>query len=143
MIRALEGMHLNLFGWELPDLWGVEMLWQYGSGLPYTPPYRGDLAAQSLYNTETGPFTSTFDLRVDKGFTISTLTFTVFVEILNLFDRQNPQIINPVTGNPYKFGDDTGFPDYKVYSWKEIQQYLSPTRVGPGRQVFFGLTVDW
>jgi outer membrane receptor protein involved in Fe transport len=142
-LRAQEGMHLNLLGLELPDLWGIELLWRIGSGLPYTPPYRGDLALQSLYNTETGPFRSTVDLRVDKGFTLSSFRFTLFAEILNVFNRRNPVTVNSVTGEPYKFGDDTGFPDYKVYSWKEIQQYLDPTRVGPGRQVFLGFTVDW
>jgi len=147
-VRAAKNMHLNLLGLKMPDRWGMDLLWRYGSGLPYTPPTRGGVI-QPPYNTETGPWSSTLDLRADKGFSLFGLDSMLFVEVLNLLNRRNPTqaFLNPATGKPYRFGDTTvrtlDDPDFRLFTWEEIQGLLNPLRVGPGRQIYIGLRVNW
>jgi len=147
-IRAAKAMHPTFFGVRLPDRWGIDLLWRYGSGLPYSPPTRGGII-QPPYNTETGPWTSTLDLHADKGLSVFGLDYTLFVEVLNLLDRRNPNraYLNPATGEPYRFGDTTvqtlDDPDFRLYTWEEMQGLLNPLRAGPGRQIFLGLRLEW
>lgn len=147
-VRAAEKMHLGLFGLKIPDRWGIDLLWRYGSGLPYTPPTRGGII-QPPYNTKTGPWNSTVDLRAEKGFNISRSEYMLFIEVLNLLGRRNPNqaFLNPATGKPYRFGDTTvrnlDDPDFRIFTWEEIRGLLNPLRVGPGRQVYLGLRVNW
>lgn len=89
------------------------------------------------------------DMRFEKKFTFLAFDYTIFMELINLFDRRNinQAYINPATGKPYKFGDTTVLtlddPDYRIFTWEEIQSYLNPLRVGPPRQVYFGFKLNW
>lgn len=76
---------------------GVNLLVNVGSGTPYTPVEVYDevsLAAVATtptgsLNSRYGPWTSTVDLKVNKGFGVGGLSLDAYVWVLNLFDRNN------------------------------------------------------
>lgn len=135
------GVHPDLFGFKMPDLWGVNLLLRYGSGLPYTPAFTQDFRKQPPYNTEDKPNTVTLDLKINKDFLFAGMRLSFYTEILNLFDRRNVNQVNPVTGEPYKFGDYVDIVEKKMLSWRDIQQYLDPTYLSRGRRFNFGLRI--
>jgi len=50
------------------------------------------------------------DLNFEKYFDIGIGKLVFSIEIKNLFNRKNSQIINPVTGRAYEYGDPTQYP---------------------------------
>lgn len=138
-LNAESGMHLNFFGMRLPDMWGINLLCRYGSGLPYTPAFITDFRKQPPYNTEDKPYTATVDLKINKDFYIGPVYLSLYTEILNLFDKRDIGQVNPVTGEPYKFGDYIDLGEQKILNWWEIQQFLDPTYSGRGRRINLGL----
>jgi hypothetical protein len=84
--------------------WGVFALAQFGSGLPYTPVInqaegRGEDASRVVQgNSRRRPATLDIDLRMFKNFTISTVTASVFVRVINLLDRRNEITVYGQTG---------------------------------------------
>ncbi|MFQ5632003.1 MAG: hypothetical protein ACE5I1_24800, partial [bacterium] len=60
------------------------------------------------------------------------LDYTFSIEVVNLLDRKNSQIINPVTGRAYEFGDPTptGFNDPL---FPDTQAPISPFPFNPAR----------
>ncbi|MBN4076293.1 TonB-dependent receptor [Gemmatimonas aurantiaca] len=86
--------------------WGLNVIGRYGSGLPY-----------SKYDSKTGqrvgginayrmPFTYTIDARINRDFHFggSSKFLSLFVEVENVFNRQNVVNVYPVTG----LADDDG-----------------------------------
>lgn len=72
------------------------------------------------------------DLNFEKYIKIGGMRFSVFVEINNVFDRQNSAIINPATGRAYEYGDPT------PNSWNDplypdLQAPLNPYPYNPAR----------
>ena len=66
---------------------GANIVWTYGSGLPYSPPQR---SKEPLINTERFPYRMTTDLSIDKPFQFGRgMRMTFFVWIKNLFNRKN------------------------------------------------------
>jgi outer membrane receptor protein involved in Fe transport len=71
---------------------------------------------------------------------------TISVEVRNLLNRQNSQILNPVTGNAYVVGDDV------PNNWRD-PRYIGPEESGlppdnparylPPRQILFGIKFRW
>jgi hypothetical protein len=84
--------------------WGVFVLGQYGSGLPYTPVLnqsegRGEDASRVVQgNSRRRPATLDVDLRMFKNFTINTMTFSVFCRVINVLDRRNEIVVYGQTG---------------------------------------------
>jgi hypothetical protein len=62
------------------------------------------------------------NLNFEKYFQYRTLRFSFFIEIMNLFNRKNSNLINPITGRAYEYGDPT------PNSWNDP---LYPDRQGP------------
>ena len=60
------------------------------------------------------------------------LDYTFLIEVQNLLNRKNPQIINPITGQAYEFGDPTptGWNDPL---FPDTQAPLSPFPFNPAR----------
>jgi len=98
---GLAGLHpfqnINLF-----------VLGQFSSGLPYTP-VSDDRTKLFEKNSARMPWTNTVDLRLEKFFPASRFTFSVFLQIINLFDRLNPFIVQPRTGRIWDDGKSTLF----------------------------------
>ncbi len=87
---------------------GANMLFTVASGTPYTPARIYDevtLAAVSVQpsgpiNSRYGPWTSSLDLKVSKGFLLSNkMTLNVFVVGLNVLDSQNALTVYQGTGS--------------------------------------------
>jgi len=77
----------TLLGTRLLNGFGANLLWTFGSGLPYSPPVR---SREPEINTERFPYRMTTDLTLDKPFKISKdLRLTFFVWIDNLFNKKN------------------------------------------------------
>jgi len=85
------------------------------------------------------------DLNFEKYFKISSLSFTFFAEVNNLFDAKNSAIINPTTGKAYELGDPTPttwndplYPDLQT----PISAYpFSPARYLTRRNVKLGISL--
>lgn len=110
--------------------WGVDLVYTYGSGRPYTgtatvvPPNLPDI------NNKRFPAAWTIDLRVDKGVNVyKNYNVNAFIEIQNLTDRAN--ILSAVDLERYELtGDPAGqFGDPSVYS--------TPRRILLGMQLSF------
>ncbi len=129
-IEASKGEHM--FD-RLPDRWRLDILWNLGSGLPYTP--KDD---PTLKNQGSRPFTSTVDVHLQKEFSIGKSNLQLFVDILNLWNNKNVNSVNPFTGEPYKYGDADGS-SHKIYSWSRMQYLMDPGRLKAPRQIKLGI----
>ncbi|MEM9025101.1 MAG: hypothetical protein AAGB22_15245, partial [Bacteroidota bacterium] len=126
----------------------------YKSGLRYTP-HRldgfNDLG-RPLYVPETDkPFekvgSSWFwtDLKISKDFVLNDgrTGLTLSIEVRNLFDNENAQIINPVTGDAYQEGDDVpvGTRDPRFIGPEERGLPPdNPARFLAPRQILYGIS---
>lgn len=104
--RVRTEEHPTLLGMTLPSAWGANVLFTYGSGLPYT---KTDEDGQRIGGVNEGRMPATYrvDLRLDKDFRLTKngknlLRF--FVEVSNLFDRRNVINVYSRTGKPDDFG---------------------------------------
>ena len=124
--RVMKDQHPSIAGFKLPDDWGINLLWQLGSGFPYTPQLFGrEVGAK---NSARMPWTSTVDVIVDKGFGLAGLRYNVFAEVSNLLGRENVLFVDSEYG--------TWFGDNRAIS-------RNPARISPGRQIEVGLEVGF
>ena len=72
------------------------------------------------------------NMNIEKYFDLSFAKLTVSVEIQNLFDNKNSQLINPVTGKAYEYGDPTPS-SYNDPLYPELQGTISPYPYDPSR----------
>jgi outer membrane receptor protein involved in Fe transport len=141
-LYAGKGDHPSLLGLRLPDNWTVSLLWKYGSGLPYTP---WPTTITTEPNSATAPFTSTFDVKLEKVFDIGTVDVGVFANILNLFDSENLRSLgslNGYTGDMFAYGDvdeATG----EIYSYRDMLYMRNPSSFDAPRQIRLGVNVRW
>lgn len=143
-LRVGQDDHPKLFGLELPDNWGVNALWQFGSGFPFTPDrdFPGlELAVgeSPQNNSMRYPATSNVDIRAWKRFPLLGLDFTVDLWVDNLFNNQNIQYVYGLTGRYDTNSKPTGA-NY-VYEGDPIAK--DPTNLDPGRNIRIGLGVDF
>jgi outer membrane receptor protein involved in Fe transport len=99
--RVPRDSKARLFGVKVPTEWGVNVVGHYGSGLPYT---LTDVSGLRLGDRNAGrlPANYTVDMRLNKDFRFSMNNYLVsfFVEVDNLFNRQNVIQVYPLTGRP-------------------------------------------
>lgn len=104
--RIRENEHPTLFGMRLPSSWGANMLFTYGSGMPYTKTDDDGLRVGAL-NEGRMPANYRVDLRLDKDFLLGKggkRRLRAFLEIDNLFDRRNVINVYSRTGLPDDYG---------------------------------------
>jgi len=97
-----------------PKRWGVNLLWTYGSGLPYTPAFRNDRKPDPrLENSRRLPSTSTLSIVADKFFRVWSRRVTLFADARNILDAKN---INRLSFDtfPNPFVNQVGN-DYEIY----------------------------
>lgn len=146
---------LNVFGADLTGF-NAFLSYQFTSGFRYTPQERvgaNDLGRPEYeeqtdrYLEETADNWHRFDLKLSyrlplklkggKGVSFS-------IEIRNLLDARNAQIINPVTGRAYEYGDDVPF------GWRDPRPEFNgpqetgvdprnPARYLAPRQILYGV----
>ena len=106
-LRARRGDHPTLFGLKLPDDWGINLLWQWHSGFPYTPDTKNPWVPKGmgqkgweLTNYLRMPKYSRIDLKINKNFTIYDFDLGLFVQIDNILNRRNVLEVSSETGLP-------------------------------------------
>jgi outer membrane receptor protein involved in Fe transport len=87
--------HRNLFGTSIFDDMGLNLVYSFGSGRPYSPPKH---SKEVPINTKRLPFTTSVDVTFDKRFDLGAKrSVTFFVWVINLLDRQNFNTVTDVT----------------------------------------------
>lgn len=87
------------------------------------------------------------DLSLEKYFKLSKFKLVLSIEVLNLLNKQNSSIINPVTGKAYQYGDPT--PNtYNDPLYPDVQAPLNPYPLNPARfltprQIRFGISFQY
>jgi len=132
----------KLFGMQIPNDWGVSVIWSYGTGYPYTPTrdYPGlkllpgeDPQSNSLRY----PPNSVVNLRFHKNFSLVGLNYTFEALIDNLFDKENINTVYGATGRP-----DTGTNIGGVV--KEGSEYANdPRHYAAGRRIRLALSLTF
>ena len=138
----------QFFGLPFVNNYGISLTWTFGSGFPYNGFNFGKTTARNVYliNSETKPYTSTVNLSVYKGFSITqNLNLLATFDVLNLLDRLNVSDVYAYTGRPHQFGDAVYNPSGDVvYPWTSAEyNLLYPTRFEPPRQIIFGIKLNW
>jgi outer membrane receptor protein involved in Fe transport len=74
---------------------------RYESGFPYTPTTDvfGFGTAQLTRNSERGPAVWTVDFRASKSFWLGNVNYDLYLQVQNLFDRENCVEVFPTTGD--------------------------------------------
>ncbi|MDI6840407.1 MAG: TonB-dependent receptor [bacterium] len=96
----------------------LNILTQAGSGLPYTVRDASMRIIGDIYSKRM-PWTITTDIRLNKEVKFFGLSYSLFCEITNLFNRKNIQNVYPVTGKP----DDSGM----MYDYDRLISETWPT----------------
>ena len=134
-----------LFGKKI-DNWGINVLWKYGSGRPYTP-YNEGTRHVLVTNTATMPYNSTLDIKINKDFEFAKMRFSIFAEILTAFNNRNVNYygenpVNNFTGKPVKYGDyDPSLG--RLYDWYTMKRMRNPNRFCAPRRMLLGLKINW
>jgi outer membrane receptor protein involved in Fe transport len=138
-------------GYGPPDDWGIFLIGQYGSGLPYTPAInqadpRGQDAARGVKNnSRRRPETYTVDLRAFKNFVIGDLSFSFYTKIFNLLDTRNELDVYAQTGRatatPAQLGIGSITGGNRLNT---VEQYLQrPEFYSEPRQIQFGIEMNF
>lgn len=152
-----EGTSPRLLGLALPENWSASIRLFLQTGKRYTPYIATGATLQDgrpeyvLDNdhpySRLGQYWHWVDLNLTKYFRFLGMKQAVELEILNVFDRRNTNIINPVTGRAYEWGDPTPpgwndplYPDRQApvqpYPFNPAR-YLSPRNIRVGINVAF------
>jgi len=141
--RVLEDDHIDLFGVKLPDQWGLNLVFQYGSGFPYTPSdnnpnWQAEPGEKSWERTNAlrMPANYNVDLRFNKDFTWANMDYSFFLWVDNLTNRRNINTVYSETGEP----DDADIDD-GLGNGMEIAQ--NPTNWSGQRNIRVGLEIRW
>ena len=140
---------------------GFNLLFQFGSGLRYTPSrprsavFGGQLSYQPIaaLNSGTMPWTFNFDMRVDKSFKVGLANLTAYLWIENVLDRRNVDDVFNSTGLPNTDGhlttpagetwlNSTSIGGAPFASRLYESRIASPYNYGKPRQVRLGVRVD-
>jgi hypothetical protein len=101
----------------------------YDHGRPeYTPDYANP-------NTEIGDNWFYVDLNIEKSFGLPFGSIAFSLEVKNIFNNKNSQIINPVTGRAYEYGDPTQYPSPVINDPKypDLTYPITPYPYNPAR----------
>jgi len=82
-----------------PGNWGINIVGNYGSGLPYTPLSSRGLRVDEP-NSARRPWTMTVDLRATKNFKWSDILFTLYADCENILNKENIYYVHGSTGKP-------------------------------------------
>ena len=111
-----------------PANWGLSFFGNFQSGLPYS--------IRVEPNTERMPYIGTVDTRLSKSFKFFGFKQTVFLRVLNLFDRKNI----------YYVYEQSGKPDLELgleRNERNLNVYNDPSNYGPPREVRLGVSIDF
>ncbi|MHB1688278.1 MAG: TonB-dependent receptor [Ignavibacteriaceae bacterium] len=133
---------LNLsFNFGQANNWNVGLVFNYGSGFPYTEDVRISQGIR-FENGGLKPPTYNVDMRAEKYFNIGGINLQAFLLVYNLLDIKNEWNVDPASGraNVDLFTSLAG----TLYALNTIQQYVNnPANISTPRQVRIGFTVGF
>ncbi|MBU1469228.1 MAG: TonB-dependent receptor [candidate division Zixibacteria bacterium] len=141
-LRISRADHPKLFGYSIPNDWGVNVLWQWSSGLPFTPAanYPGltlQAGEKVIKNGLRKPSSSTVDIRFNKNFSAFSIDYSFEVWVENVFDNRNIQDVHTATGRADTSNNLNGV----IRGGNDFDKI--PWWTDPGRNVRLGLTVNF
>ena len=125
--RIPRGQAPEIFGFTIPDDWGVNLMWRMQSGRPYTPSGRSSTQYTTTNSART-PYRNWVNIRANKDFKIGGMRLITLLEIENLLNRRNIRAVNSESGDTIGLGRD---------------QDINPTAFQVGRAVMFGIGLEW
>ncbi|MGA9118817.1 MAG: TonB-dependent receptor [Bacteroidota bacterium] len=124
------------------DNWNLFVRVFYESGRRYTPQILSGydpLTGRPLYISDINNINGSIgtpwfyiDLNLDKTIDLGFASIVASLEIQNLFDNQNSQIVDPVTGRAYEYGDPTPS-SYNDPLYPQLTGSISPFPYNPAR----------
>ena len=111
---------------------GVNVLYQIASGLPYTPSYSGALSIE--INSERKASSNSLDVRIDKAFIFGGKRMVVYLKGINMLVHLNVRNVWSATGDPWWGGPA----NYRSYD-----RQANPTNIGPRRDVRLGMYIKF
>ena len=155
--RTLAEDGPELLGGHPLGNFGINILWQYGSGRAYTPETpitvvfgsTGSRFPVGALNSAHMRGFSTVDLRVDKRIDIGRLSLDPYIWVINLLNTEIFQTVYNATGLP---NDDGWFTTLEGQKWAESNpvaaewyQYrvADPENYGWPRQIRLGLKLQF
>lgn len=114
----------------------LDIIFQYASGLPYTPS-AGIETELPEKNSARMPWTGTIDLHFERRFPMGSVTSSFFAEVTNLTDRLNVVRVDPITGDVWQVGILGGA------SPEHLDAAYNPSDVGPPRRVRLGVRSEF
>lgn len=111
-----------------PRNWGLSLYGNFQSGLPYS--------IRVEPNTERMPWLGMVDMRASKSFHFMGFAETIFLRVINLFDRKNVYSV-------YSSSGKADLPLGIERNTRNLNVYDEPSNYGPGRQVRIGLSIDF
>ncbi len=133
--------------------WISSLIFQYGSGYPYTPTitnYEGQgaqLANVLIKNSRRKLYTYNFDLKISKGIKINKFNGKIFININNLFDTRNEISVYGDTGRANSTIEQTranSISPYEPMRPNSLNDYFSrPEWYSEPRSVQLGIEVRW
>jgi len=135
------------FGLGILKNFSTNLLYQFGSGVPYSPPQR---TRETEINTMRGMFTYRLDLSVEKRFVIGSVELSAFIWVNNLTNRINVRNYDTMDIEWYQLYGDTN-KDGTVDSKDEYNdilraargRYNNPTFNSEGRTIRVGIGLDF
>ncbi|MFA4838724.1 MAG: TonB-dependent receptor [Candidatus Neomarinimicrobiota bacterium] len=155
-----KGKGPKIFGFRFFGNWNFNLRCFAQAGKRYTPAvfeyYRSNdnrpiyvtVADQSLSYSKIGEMWKWADFSIKKYFNYAGMKYTFSIEIKNLFNNKNVNIINPVTGDAYSYGDPVpsswNDPLYPDLTYPVSDPYpLNPARYKEPRNIRFGISVEF
>ncbi|MBN2544024.1 TonB-dependent receptor [bacterium] len=148
-LRVREDDHPKVWFLKLPDNWGWNWVFQYGSGFPYTPS-----ALNPNYTIRPGekdwertnvlrmPDTYVLNTRLNKDFSFKGLNYSLILQVDNVTNRRNVLAVYSDTGLPgvAYFVED---PDTGEITYIERDIDKDPSRWSEGRAIKVALELKW
>ncbi len=147
-LNARRDYKPRVFGLALPSDWNLNARLFAQAGKRYTPyyftdnylpngrpEYVDDLDQNGEADDPLGKLARSWfwiNLNFEKYFRLAQTDLTFSLEVINLLDRNNPQVINPVTGRAYELGDSTPTSWNDPY-YPDTQAPLDPFPFNPAR----------
>jgi outer membrane receptor protein involved in Fe transport len=130
-----------------PEEWGVSVIGQLGTGLPYSPSLQG--VALDRPNSGRKPTQINVDLKAFRSLRFLGLNSSVFVKVFNLFDRKNERFVYDDTGTarysliPTYAGQDLRN-QADTPGVHQIEEYLNRADYyKPPREILVGFKIDF
>ena len=126
-----------------PGDWNIGLIFNYGSGFPYTEDIR---ISQGLRFENNGikPPTYNVDLRAQKTFNVSGIDLSLFALIYNLLDIKNEVNVNTATGRANYLLNQDIYTAATIIGLNTLDQYINdPSNYSAPREVRLGLSIGF